>query len=181
LNEPNDPFTLSLVVAVADNGVIGRGGELPWRLRSDLRRFRQLTMGHPLIMGRRTFDSIGKPLDGRDSIVLTHGETPKPLPARDGLFFAPSLGSALELAQRRAQERGVNEIFIIGGAGLFSQSLPLAQKVYLTRVHGSPNGDVRWEPPSGGEWIELSRQYRPAGARDEFAVTDLVLQRVKRA
>ncbi len=167
-------LTVSLVVAVADNGVIGREGKLPWRLGSDLRRFRQLTMGHPLIMGRRTFESIGKPLDGRDSIIVTTGPQRE---QREGLHFAPSLESALSIAGQCAKARGVLEIFVIGGARLFAEALPLAQRVYLTKVHGSPDGDVLWEPHLGAGWLERSRMDREATLRDEFAVTDLVLER----
>jgi dihydrofolate reductase len=169
-------FTLSLVVAVADNGVIGREGKLPWRLGGDLRRFRKLTMGHPLIMGRQTFESIGKTLDGRDSIVVTSSRT---IESRDGLYFAASLQEALAIARKCAEARGVLEIFVIGGAALFAEALPLAQRVYLTRVHGLPEGDVRWEPGFGAGWIERSRAGRPATSRDEFAVTDIVLDRTR--
>ncbi|MGO8954280.1 MAG: dihydrofolate reductase [Rhodomicrobium sp.] len=170
------PFTLSLVVAIAGNGVIGRGGTLPWRLGSDLKRFRQLTMGHPLIMGRRTFESIGKPLDGRDSIVVTSA---RKLAERGALFFVPSLEEAITVAQRCARERGVREAFVIGGARLFAQALPIAGRVYLTQVHASPEGDVYWRPELGSEWTERSRADRPVSARDEFAVTDLVLERIR--
>ena len=168
------PITLSLIVAVADNGVIGRGNALPWRLGSDLKRFRKLTMGHPLIMGRHTFESIGKPLDGRDFIVVTHGQA---LAEGEGLYFAPSLEKAIGLAEARARARGVLEVFIIGGARLFEHALPLARRIYLTQVHGSPEGDVYWNPQFGGEWIEASREELPAGVKDEFAVTNLVLER----
>jgi len=168
-------ITLSLIVAVADNGVIGREGGLPWRLGSDLKRFRKLTMGHPLIMGRRTFKSIGKPLDGRDSIVLSRTAG---VQKREGLYVAPSLERAIELAKACARPRGVSEVFVIGGAGLFEQALPLAQRIYLTRVHASPVGDVHWNPQFGGEWTERSRQDQPQSAKDEFAVTNLVLERV---
>ncbi len=173
--DTGNPFTLSLIVAVADNGVIGRAGGLPWRLGSDLKRFRKLTMGHPLIMGRRTFESIGKPLDGRDSIVLTRAAGVKD---REGVYFTPSLEKAIELAKTRANSRGVFEVFVIGGANLFEQALPLAQRIYLTRVHGSPEGDVYWNPQFGGEWTERSREEQPLSAKDEFAVTNLVLERV---
>lgn len=169
-------ITLSLIVAVADNGVIGRAGALPWRLGSDLKRFRRVTMGHPLIMGRHTFESIGKPLDGRDSIVVTRGILP---PDRDGLYFAPSLEKAIERAQARAAARGVAELFVIGGASLFVEALPLAQHIYLTRVHGSPEGDVHWNPQFGSEWKERSREDQPSSAKDEFAVTNLILERVR--
>ncbi len=174
--DTGSPFTLSLVAAVAANGVIGSGGALPWRLGSDLKRFRKLTMGHPLIMGRLTFKSIGKPLDGRDSIVVTS----KPLaPDRPGLYFAPSLEKAIAKAQECARARHVSEIFVIGGAALFTQALPLAQRVYLTRVHASPDGNVRWQGEFHSGWVECSREEWPAGGRDEFAVTLLVLERVR--
>lgn len=169
-------LTLSLIVAVADNGVIGRAGGLPWRLASDLKRFRRLTMGHPLIMGRHTFKSIGKPLDGRDSIVVTRGKLP---PDQGALYFAPSLEKAIELAKARAEARGAGQIFVIGGASLFAEALPLAHRIYLTRVHGSPEGDVRWNPQFGGEWVERAQEDQPASAKDEFAVTNLILERVR--
>ena len=169
-------FIVSLIVAVAENGVIGRDGKLPWRLGSDLRRFRKLTMGHPLIMGRKTFEAIGKPLDGRDNIVVTRGAVPeRALP--DGVFLAPSLDAALTVARRQAKVRGVKEVFVIGGADLFAQALPNASRIYLTRVHATPEGDVRFEPPQGGDWAEVSREDRPAGERDEFPVTDVILER----
>ncbi len=168
------PITLSLIVAVADNGVIGRGGALPWRLGSDLRRFRKLTMGHPLIMGRHTFESIGKPLEGRDSIVVTSAA---PTVEGEGLYFARSLEMAMEMAGARAGARGVSEVFVVGGARLFEEALPLARRIYLTRVHGAPEGDVYWKPQFGGEWAEKLREEHPAGAKDEFAVTNLVLER----
>jgi dihydrofolate reductase len=166
-------FTLSLIVAVADNGVIGRGAALPWRLGSDLKRFRKLTLGHPLVMGRHTFESIGKPLDGRDSIVVTS----RPVAAGEGLYFAPSLEKAIEIAKARAQARGTSEVFVIGGARIFADALPLAHRIYFTEVHGSPEGDVRWIPQLGSEWGVKSREEQPAGPKDEFAVTNLVLER----
>ena len=131
-------------------------------------------MGHPLIMGRHTFELIGKPLDGRDSIVVTSGA---PAAEGEGLYFVPSLEEAIALAGARAQARGVSEVFIIGGARLFEEALPRAQRIYLTRVHGAPVGDVYWKPQFGSAWIEKSREAQPAGAKDEFAVTNLVLER----
>ena len=168
-------FTLSLVVAIAENGVIGRKGKLPWRLGSDLRRFRKLTMGHPLIMGRKTFEAIGKPLDGRDSIVVSRGGM-KP-GAGPGIFAAFSLEEALALARTQAQARGVTGAFVIGGAELFEAALPHANRIYLTRVHGLPEGDVYWEPPFSNDWIEICRKEYPASDRDEFPVTDVILER----
>jgi len=171
----SEEFILSLIVAIADNGVIGREGKLPWRLGSDLRRFRKLTMGHPLIMGRKTFEAIGKPLDGRDSIVVSRGKSAKA--GASCVFFASSLEEALAIARMQAKARGVTEAFVIGGAELFQAALPHASRIYLTHVHGSPEGDVSWEPQLGGQWQEVSRDHRPASARDEFPLTDVIFER----
>ncbi len=172
-------FTLSLIVAIAENGVIGREGKLPWRLGSDLRRFRKLTMGHPLIMGRKTFESIGKPLDGRDSIVVTRGAPAQP--SGGGVFFAPSLEAALALARERAAARGVSEAFAIGGAEIFSLALPFASRIYLTRVCASPEGDAHWHAALSADWREVSSEPRPAGERDDFPVIDVILERANNA
>jgi dihydrofolate reductase len=171
----NAEFTLSLIVAIAENGVIGRKNQLPWRLGSDLRRFRRLTMGHPLIMGRKTFEAIGKPLDGRDSIVVSRANPSLALSPH--LFSAASPEEALTTARKLAEARGVKEAFVIGGAELFKAALPYANRIYLTRVHGRPEGDVYWEPPLSDGWIEISRKEYPASDRDEFPVTDVILER----
>ncbi len=173
-------FILSLIVAVAENGVIGRAGALPWRLGGDLRRFRKLTMGHPLIMGRKTFEAIGKPLDGRDSLVVSRS-VPNAPPPDAGVFRATSLEDALALARSRTQARGVDEAFVIGGAELFQAAFPHANRLYLTRVHACPDGDVRWEPALGHEWREVSRDERPASDRDDFPVTNVIYERRKDA
>jgi dihydrofolate reductase len=171
----NAEFTLSLIVAIAENGVIGRKNQLPWRLGSDLRRFRKLTMGHPLIMGRKTFQAIGKPLDGRDSIVVSRSNPS--LALNPHVFSAASLEEALTTARKLAKARGVEEAFVIGGAELFKAALPYANRIYLTRVHGLPEGDVYWEPPFSNDWIEICRKEYPASDRDEFPVTDVILER----
>ena len=175
----NVEFTFSLIVAIAENGVIGRKDQLPWRLGSDLRRFRKLTMGHPLIMGRKTFEAIGKPLDGRDSIVVSRNNPS--LALNPHVFSAASLEEALTTARKLAKARGVKEAFVIGGAELFKAALPYANRIYLTRVHGLPEGDVYWEPPLSDDWIEICRKEYPASDRDEFPVTDVILERGKGA
>jgi dihydrofolate reductase len=175
----NAEFTLSLIVAIAENGVIGHQGNLPWRLGSDLRRFRKLTMGHPLIMGRKTFEAIGKPLDGRDSIVVSRGNPS--LAFSSHVFGASSLEEALTIARTQAKARRVNAAFVIGGAELFQAALPHANRLYLTKVHASPKGDACWEPTLGSAWHEVSREDRPVSDRDEFPVTDLILVRGKGA
>ena len=175
----NAEFTLSLIVAIADNGVIGLKGKLPWRLGSDLRRFRKLTTGHPLIMGRKTFEAIGKPLDGRDSIVLSRRNLS--LALNPHVFGATSLEEALTIARRQAGARGVTEAFVIGGAEIFEAALPHANRIHLTRVHASPEGDASWEPSLDSAWHEVFREDRPASDRDEFPVTDVILELGKSA
>ena len=172
-------FTLSIIVAIAENGVIGHKGNLPWRLGSDLRRFRKLTMGHPLIMGRKTFEAIGKPLDGRDSIVVSRSNLS--LALNSHVFGASSLEEALTIARTQSEVRSIKEAFVIGGAELFEAALPHVNRIYLTRVHASPNGDVFWEPPFSNDWLEVSREERPASDHDEFPVTDVILERRKSA
>ena len=164
---------ISLVVAVAENGVIGRGGGLPWRLSSDLKTFRRLTMGKPLIMGRRTFQSLKKPLDGRDNIVISRDEGFRP----DGAIVVPSFPEALAQAERCARNRGVNEVMVIGGADIFAASFPLAGRIYKTEVHGRPEGDTFLAAIDWQQWRELEREPLPKGPRDEFAATFVLLER----
>ena len=163
---------VSLVVAVARNGVIGREGALPWRLKSDLQAFRRLTMGHPIIMGRKTFDSIGRPLDGRDNIVVTRSGGVLP----EGVLAAASVEEAIAIAARIAGERGLGEIFIIGGAQIYAASLPLAQRIHLAEIQADVAGDASLELPRAG-WREVSREHHPAGRGDDFAYDSVVLER----
>ncbi len=167
---------ISLVVAVAENGVIGREGQLPWRMPSDLKVFRRLTMAKPIIMGRRTFDSIGKALDGRDNIVVT----------RDAEFIAPgaivatSLTEALAIAKRAAQLRGAHEVMVIGGAEIFALALPLADRVYLTRIHATPTGDIVFPALDAAHWSETKREPISPDPRDDHQATLTIYERVGR-
>ena len=164
---------ISLIVAVAENGVIGRNGALPWHVPSDLKTFRRVTMGRPVIMGRKTYASIGKPLPGRDNIVVT----------RDAGFSAAgtdraaSIDEALDIGRRKAAERGVDEIMVIGGAEIFALSLPLADRIYLTRIHAHPDGDVTLPEPDRNIWREVSRTPIATDPRDDAAATLLILER----
>ena len=167
---------ITLIVAAAENDVIGRGGQLPWRISSDLRLFRRLTMGKPIIMGRKTFQSIGKPLDGRDNIVVTRD----PQFAAQGTIVTASLQAALEQGRVSAQASGVDEVMVIGGAEIFRDTIPQADRIYLTRVHGSPEGDTFLPPIDQGEWQEVSREPLPRTEADEFACTLIVLERGQR-
>jgi len=171
--EPGTEPIIALVVAATENDVIGRSGGLPWRIPSDLRLFRKITMGKPVIMGRRTFASIGKPLDGRDNIVLSRD----PAFAAEGVIVRPNLASAIAEARAIAAQKGANEIMVIGGSEVFREALPHAHRIYLTRVHGAPEGDVHLPHIPQDQWFEASRQPLPRGESDEFACTLIVLER----
>ena len=164
---------ITLVVAVAENGVIGHKGGLPWRLSSDLQTFRRLTMGKPLIMGRRTFQSLKKPLDGRDNIVVTRDDGFRP----DGAIVVPSLEAALARAKDCAKARGAEEIMVIGGADIFAASLPLADRIYKTEVHGRPEGDTLMPEVDWKAWGEVSREALPRGPHDDYGATVIRLER----
>ncbi|HEY8245900.1 MAG TPA: dihydrofolate reductase [Hyphomicrobium sp.] len=164
---------ISIVVAVADNGVIGRDGALPWRISADLKTFRRLTMGKPLIMGRRTFQSLKKPLDGRDNIVLTHQSVWHP----DGAIVAGSWLAALAEARRCAVARGVDEIMVIGGTAVFAHALASAHRIYKTEVHGRPAGDAFFPTIDWAQWEERSREALPRGPRDDHTATLIELER----
>lgn len=165
---------ISLVVAVAQNRVIGRNGQLPWRLSSDLKTFRRLTMGKPVIMGRKTFQSLKKPLDGRDNIVLTSDPF---FEAPAGVSVVDSFADALTLARTLALTRGTDEIMVIGGAEVFRVALPHAGRIYWTEVHASPEGDVLFPDVDLTGWAETERQELPTSEKDDVRATLRVLDR----
>jgi dihydrofolate reductase len=150
------------VLAVAENGVIGRNNEIPWRLKADMQRFRALTMDKPVVMGRKTFLSLKRPLPGRTNIVMT----------RDPSFSAPgavvttSLEAALEVARGDALRRSVSEIAVIGGADIYAQWLDRADRLEITEVHAQPDGDTRFAPPDPAIWQETARERHVAAAGD---------------
>ena len=166
---------VSLIVAVSENGVIGRAGALPWRLSSDLKTFRRLTMGKPIVMGRKTFQSIGKPLDGRDNIVVTRD------PAFEvaGVSTCETISDALTLARVLAKTSGADEIMVIGGAEIYDAAFPVADRIYLTRVHANVEGDRHFSVLDAGEWRETSSEPLPKGPRDDHASTLFVYDRQK--
>jgi dihydrofolate reductase len=161
-------------VARAKNGVIGRGGGLPWRLKSDLAIFRAITMGKPVIMGRKTWESLPKkPLPGRTNIVLS----------RDGSFQAKGalvcedFSEAVQIAREQAQEDGRQEVCVIGGASLFEFALQRATRLYLTEVEAEVDGDVRLSPIDESRWREVRREAHPASETDEYPFVFRVLER----
>lgn len=152
-------MTISIVAAVARDRTIGADGKMPWRIPSDLRRFRALTLGHAVVMGRRTFDAIGRALDGRRNIVITRN----PHFRADGVERADSLESALALA--RSGQSADREIFIIGGGKVYAEALrlDLAERMILTEVDGDFSGDVFFPPFSPDKWREESREQGEGG------------------
>jgi dihydrofolate reductase len=170
---PGERPVIALVVAIGENGAIGRGGDLPWRLSSDMRYFRKITMGKPVIMGRRTFKSLPRVLDGRLNIVLT----------RDQGFVAPdavmahSLEEGLAAARESAVRTGADEIMVIGGEDVFREVLPQAHRIYLTEVHATPEADTWFPDFDKREWREVLRERHQAGPRDEHAFSFVVLER----
>jgi dihydrofolate reductase len=169
----SDKARIALVVAIAENGVIGRHGKLPWRLPSDLKWFRKITLGKPVIMGRKTYDSIGKPLDGRDNIVVTHRQD-LDIP---GVETAASVEDAIDLGRELAEKRGVDEVMIIGGEAIFRTALAYADRIYLTLVHGTPTGDTRFDVPDARTWRETAREPMPQGSGDQYPADFIVLER----
>lgn len=165
---------LVLVVARARNGVIGHDGDLPWRLRSDLQRFKAITFGKPCIMGRKTWESLPlKPLPGRLNLVLSRDES---FTAR-GAVVCTTLDEAVEIARETAEDDGVGEICVIGGVALFEKALPRAKRLYLTEVEAAPDGDVMFPPFDETDWIELSSEAHPAGEKDDHGFVFRLLER----
>jgi dihydrofolate reductase len=166
-----------LIVAVADNGVIGAGGAIPWRLKTDLQRFKAMTVGKPVVMGRKTFLSLRRPLPARTNIVMT----------RDGDFRAPgavvtnSLSAARQVATADALRRFVTEIAVIGGAEIYAQWMGLADRLEVTEVHSRPAGDTSFAPVDKAVWEEVSRARHRGGPDDsaDFSFVTYVKRRAR--
>jgi len=153
-----------IIAAVAENGVIGRGGAMPWRLKSDMRHFRALTLGKPVVMGRKTWLSTSiKPLPGRTNIVVTRD----PNFTAPGVLVASSLEAALDVARGDAMRRGADAVMVIGGADIYAQAMPLADRLEITRIHASPEGDALFPAIDPAIWREASREPHPAGPDDD--------------
>lgn len=151
---------LSIIVAMAANGVIGKDNTLPWRLRADLARFKRLTMGHHLLVGRKTWESIGRPLPGRTMVVITRRDGF----SADGIRVAGSIDEALEIARRA----GETEAFVAGGAEIYRQVLERADRLYLTRIHAAIEGDTFFPELDGSRWREVAREDREPDERNPY-------------
>lgn len=159
---------ISIIAAMDIKGVIGLEGVLPWHLSADLKRFKAMTMGKPLIMGRKTYESIGRPLPGRKNIVLTQSQEFK----AEGCTVVHSLEEALLVAGE------VDEVMIMGGSGIYDQSLDRANRLYITEVHAEVSGDVYFPEFDIGEWVEIKREDHSADDKNDFDYSFVVMERV---
>lgn len=160
---------VSLLLAASANGVIGKNNQLPWHLPNDLKYFKNLTWGLPILMGRKTFDSIGKPLPGRKSIVITRNHSWQ----HDGVEVVHTIEDAI----KKAEGLGAKEIFVIGGAEIFNRSLDVASRIYLTRIHQDFDGDVFFPAPSEEDWALTSSRFCAADEKNAFDHTYEVWER----
>lgn len=162
----------SVIVAIAENHVIGKGSELPWKLSADLKRFKAITMGHPVIMGRKTYESIGRLLPGRPNIIITHNPS-----------YQVAGGIVVHYIQEafdRAEKDGYKEAFVIGGAAIIKEALNDCNKIYLTKVlTNTVEGDVFLNLQLGDDWKVLSTEELPADEKNDYAVQFVDLERVK--
>ena len=165
---------LALVAARARNGVIGRGGALPWRLKSDMALFKATTLGKPVIMGRKTWDSLPKkPLPGRANLVLSRDGTFEPA----GAVVCERFGEALSMAREQAREDGVEEVCVIGGTAVFALAMPKAQRLYLSEVEADVDGDALFPAFDEADWREVRREPHPAADGDDYGFALRVLER----
>jgi len=165
---------ISLIVAAAENGVIGKNNDMPWKISSDLQYFKKTTMNKPIIMGRKTFESIGKPLPGRTNIVITRDTGF----GAEGVITAHSAQMALEVAKSIAEVKGHKEVMVIGGAQIYELCLPEADRLYLTRIHAEIEGDTYFPELKASQWLEYSREDHYAGEKDSHDYSFIVLDRI---
>jgi len=161
---------LSIIAAIATNWVIGRDNDLPWRISADLKRFKKVTMGHHLLLGRKTFEAIGRPLPGRTMVVISRGLPTLP----DGVLLADSIEAAIELAAGR----GDDEAFVAGGAEIYTLALPLADRLYLTRIEAPFEGEARFPEFDESGWSVTYEEAHPANHTDSWRYKFLILDRI---
>lgn len=164
---------IALILACADNGVIGRAGGLPWHLSGDLKFFKAQTLGKPVVMGRKTFQSIGRPLPGRPNLVVTRDAAFRP----PGVEVFAGVEAALARARTLAAESGAAEVMVIGGGEIYALTLPLARRIYLTEVHASPAGDTTFPELDPAEWREVRRDPPVSGGEGQPDYSIVVLER----
>ena len=166
--------TLTIVVATAQNRAIGLNGKMPWHIPEDLKYFKAVTTGHPIIMGRKTFQSIGRPLPGRTNIVITRDQDYQ----AEGITVTHSLEQAIEVAKTVAQKNGVREVMVIGGAEIYALALPFTNKIHRTEIHAETDGDAFFPELIASEWQEISRKPGEVTASDGTTYSFVVFERV---
>ena len=166
-------IAIAFAVAVAKNGVIGKDGGLPWRIPGDLKQFRKLTMGKPVLMGRKTFQSIGKPLDGRDNVVITRDKSF----SHEGVHVASSVEEGLNVARDLARERGADAVMVIGGEEIFRQTLGVADVLHINEIDMEPDGDAFFPPLDPAQWTVAAREDFARGERDDAAFSSITWMR----
>ena len=166
--------SIAMIVACSENGVIGKDNALPWRLPEDLKYFKRTTLGKPVVMGRLTYESIGRPLPGRPNIVVTR----QPTWSEPGVDKAESIKKALEIAQSYVDKSAAEEAMIIGGAQIYRESVALCNRIYLTRVHAEIDGDAFFPELKMKEWKEVSRERYAASEDQKYDYSFVVLDRI---
>ena len=162
-------MTISIIVALSENNVVGINNQLPWHLSADLKRVKSLTMGHHLIMGRKTHESIGKPLPGRTNVIITRNKNFK----AEGCIVVSSLQEAFALSKNDS------EVFIFGGGEIFREALPFVHKIYMTRIHHHMDGDTYFPELNPSDWKEISRQDFKADEKNNFNYSFIELEKIK--
>jgi dihydrofolate reductase len=165
---------LSLIVAFSTNRAIGSDNKLPWRLSGDLRRFKEITIGKPIVMGRKTFESIGRPLPGRTNIVMTRDLGY----SAHGVTLVSDFTDAVAAGKIAAEKAAVDEIMVIGGASIYSEALPFAHRLYITEVHCEIEGDVTFPYINSADWIEISRNHCAAEPNETCDYSFVVYDRI---
>jgi dihydrofolate reductase len=163
-------MNLSIIVALSENNVVGANNQLPWHLSADLKRLKALTMGHHLIMGRKTYESIGRPLPGRKNVIITRNKNYK----AEGCIVVTSLKEGLEVAKKDS------EAFIFGGGEVFKEALPRVTKIYMTRIHQSFNGDTYFPHLDRREWHEVSREDHQPDEVNKYSYSFITYEKIRR-
>lgn len=172
--DDEDEMKLALIWAMSRNRVIGRNNALPWHLSEDLKYFKRVTMGKPVIMGRKTWESIGRPLPGRTNIVITRNPD---YAVPDGVRVVTSLDAAIDLAEKICLIEGIDEAIVMGGAEIYAQALPRADRLYLTQVHADVHGDAFFPEIDLEQWQELGREDFAASGPNPYDYSFVVLER----
>ncbi|HYD17616.1 MAG TPA: dihydrofolate reductase [Patescibacteria group bacterium] len=166
---------LALIAAVAENGVMGKGDWLPWEIKSEFQYFKKTTMGYPIIFGRKTLETLGKPLPGRLNIIVTRDTSYQ----KEGAVVTHRLEDALTIAKDAAEKDGKDQVFIGGGAEIYKLALPVCDRLYLTEVHMKPEGDTIFPAFDRSEWVEVKREFHKAKEGESADYTITVLERAQ--